>query len=70
MTWQDPVAIMLAALVLLGALLLRRRLRISGASGCAACATTPDATPTTRVQNTPTRVPLASLRMSSRKRRP
>ncbi len=69
MTWQDPVAIILAALVLLGALLLRRRVRVSGATGCAACATTPDAAPSTRAQNTPTRVPLASLRMNNRKRR-
>lgn len=64
MTWQDPVALTLAAILFLGALLLRRRLlRSSSSTGCAACTSSSSATAST-LTSAPTRVALGALRMS------
>ena len=42
-TWQDPVALALAALCLLGSYLLWRRTSAKKGHGCAACAANPAA---------------------------
>lgn len=64
MTWQDPVAIALAALVFVAALAWRRRLSRRGQSaGCASCTSSqpPQGEPR------PQRVPLEGLRLSRRR---
>ncbi|MCC6620862.1 MAG: hypothetical protein IT385_06385 [Deltaproteobacteria bacterium] len=60
-TWQDPVAIALVVLVVLGARWLKRRLT---PVGCAACPHTgADASPDTRGPTPPTRVPVERMRL-------
>jgi hypothetical protein len=60
MSWQDPVAIGLAAALVIVPLLLRRRL---SKSACASCG--PHDTRTTA--SPPTRVPVEALRLSRRR---
>lgn len=59
MSWQDPVALLLAAALVVVPMLLRRRLSRSACASCGPRATKPTATP-------PTRVPVEALRLGRR----
>lgn len=58
MSWQDPVAIVLAAMLVIVPLLLRRRL---SKSACASCGTHEPTPPR------PTRVAIETLRLNRRR---
>lgn len=58
MSWQDPVALVLGALLVVGAFALRRRL---SRSHCASCGTNESAPPR------PTRVAVETLRLNRRR---
>jgi len=60
MSWQDPVALILAAMLVIVPLLLRRRLSKSPCASCGPHDTKPTATP-------PTRVPIEALRLGRRR---
>lgn len=60
MSWQDPVALILAAMLVIVPLLLRRRLSKSACASCGPHDARPAVAP-------PTRIPVEALRLGRRR---